>query len=211
MPRPRFQNLPEEKRLSLLEAAAKEFAAFGYEQASINRILETVGMSKGVAYYYFDDKADIFITTIRYYADKAFVDFVETLLSMDAGQFWEALKAHYTHNIQKMSMDETWQYGVFRALFSLSGETRSKPEIQAALTQMRDWGMRVLGYGQKIGAIRTDLPHDFLIRLLIGVDGAAIGWFAEQGETLNASERETMIRTLTNTLQTVLASPQEKS
>jgi AcrR family transcriptional regulator len=47
MPFPRYNKLPVEKRERLMEAAAKEFAAYGFEDASLNRILETVKTSKG--------------------------------------------------------------------------------------------------------------------------------------------------------------------
>ena len=57
MPRPRFNKLTAEKRESILEAAAKEFATHGFEGASLNQILSNAGISKGAAYYYFDDKA----------------------------------------------------------------------------------------------------------------------------------------------------------
>ncbi len=62
MPRPRFNKLAPEKRERIMEAAAKEFAAYGYEGASLNRILEQAEVSKGAAYYYFDDKADLFVS-----------------------------------------------------------------------------------------------------------------------------------------------------
>ena len=62
MPRPRFDNLSTERRHDLLERAATEFALHGYEGASLNSILSGAGLSKGVFYYYFDDKADLFAT-----------------------------------------------------------------------------------------------------------------------------------------------------
>ena len=49
-----------------MEAAAQEFATYGFDDASMNRILETVQMSKGAAYYYFEDKVDLFFTVIQY-------------------------------------------------------------------------------------------------------------------------------------------------
>ena len=61
MPRPRFEKLPPEKRETILETAAKEFAEFGYEGASLNQILAKSGISKGAAYYYFDNKEDFAI------------------------------------------------------------------------------------------------------------------------------------------------------
>ena len=38
MPRPRFEKLTPEKRENILETAAKEFAANGYDGASFNQI-----------------------------------------------------------------------------------------------------------------------------------------------------------------------------
>jgi AcrR family transcriptional regulator len=70
MPFPRFSKLPLEKRERLMEAAAQEFATSGFDDASVNRILETVQMSKGAAYYYFEDKVDLFFTVIHYCTER---------------------------------------------------------------------------------------------------------------------------------------------
>ena len=66
MPFARFEKLAPEKREQLLDVAAREFARDGYADASINRILEAAQMSKGAAYYDFEDKADLFCTVVRY-------------------------------------------------------------------------------------------------------------------------------------------------
>jgi len=62
MSRARFDNLEPEKQNRLFDSAAEEFADHGYEGASLNRILERSGMSKSSLYYYFDDKADLFVS-----------------------------------------------------------------------------------------------------------------------------------------------------
>lgn len=49
---------------ALFEAALAEFAANGYEQASINRILQTAGMSKGQFYYHFKNKEGLYLALI---------------------------------------------------------------------------------------------------------------------------------------------------
>jgi AcrR family transcriptional regulator len=56
MPFPRFEKLAPQKRKHLLDVAAREFAIHGFNEASINPILEQAEMSKGAAYYYFEDK-----------------------------------------------------------------------------------------------------------------------------------------------------------
>ena len=73
MPRPRFARLTAAKRERIMEAAAKEFAAHGYEGATLNRILVEAGISKGAAYYYFDDKADLYLTALLHYGQDTLV------------------------------------------------------------------------------------------------------------------------------------------
>ena len=49
-----------EHKQKLLDAALAEFNAYGYEQASINRILDKAGMSKGQFYYHFKNKEALY-------------------------------------------------------------------------------------------------------------------------------------------------------
>lgn len=54
-----------EHKQKLLDAALAEFNAYGYEQASINRILDTAGMSKGQFYYHFKNKEALYFALIE--------------------------------------------------------------------------------------------------------------------------------------------------
>ncbi|MBI5951143.1 MAG: TetR/AcrR family transcriptional regulator [Chloroflexi bacterium] len=60
MPKQTFLNLPEEKRQAVIDAAIDEFADYGFEASSINRIVANSGISKGSFYQYFEDKMDVF-------------------------------------------------------------------------------------------------------------------------------------------------------
>ena len=64
MPKETFQNLPEGKRQLIEKEAIHEFAVFGYDKASINRIVEQCQIAKGSFYQYFDDKKDLFLHLI---------------------------------------------------------------------------------------------------------------------------------------------------
>jgi AcrR family transcriptional regulator len=50
---------------ALLEAALAEFCAEGYQQASINTILQKAGMSKGQFYYHFGNKEGLYLALIE--------------------------------------------------------------------------------------------------------------------------------------------------
>lgn len=60
MPKQTFLNLPEEKRETIINAAINEFAEYGFEGSSINRIVANSRISKGSFYQYFTDKMDVF-------------------------------------------------------------------------------------------------------------------------------------------------------
>ena len=61
MPKQTFLNLPEEKRETIFNAAVEEFAQYGLENASTNRIVKNSGIAKGSFYQYFEDKQDVFM------------------------------------------------------------------------------------------------------------------------------------------------------
>jgi AcrR family transcriptional regulator len=64
MPKQTYFNLPEEKREKIFNAAVGEFAEYGLENASTNRIVKNSGIAKGSFYQYFEDKQDVFMHMI---------------------------------------------------------------------------------------------------------------------------------------------------
>src|SRR5260221_3490175 len=89
MPFERFEKLAPAKRERILEVAAQEFAANGFEGGSINRILERAQMSKGAAYYYFADKADLFGAAVLYASERIHLaDMAVDLSGLTAEDFW---------------------------------------------------------------------------------------------------------------------------
>lgn len=60
MPKETFFNLPDEKRERITNESIKEFSNYNFDSASINRIIEGSGISKGSFYQYFEDKKDVY-------------------------------------------------------------------------------------------------------------------------------------------------------
>jgi TetR/AcrR family transcriptional regulator len=57
----KFFNLEKEKQDRILNAAIKEFAQKGYENASTNEIVKEAGISKGLLFHYFQNKKQLFL------------------------------------------------------------------------------------------------------------------------------------------------------
>lgn len=65
----KFMKLDPKKRKIILDAAYKEFAEHGYEYASTNRIVKNAKISKGMLFYYFNSKKELFHYLISYGID----------------------------------------------------------------------------------------------------------------------------------------------
>jgi TetR/AcrR family transcriptional regulator len=65
----KFLNLNPEKQSRILNAAMKEFAAKGYENASTNKIVKEAEISKGLLFHYFNNKKQLFLFLYDYCID----------------------------------------------------------------------------------------------------------------------------------------------
>lgn len=63
-----FLRIPADKRMRIYDAAINEFAVFGYVNANTNKIARNAGISVGSLFQYFDNKEDLFLTTVKFCA-----------------------------------------------------------------------------------------------------------------------------------------------
>lgn len=186
MPRPRFQSLPPERQHAILDVAARHFSAQGFAAASLNAILAEAGVSKGVAYYYFDGKGDLFATVV----ESAWEDLQRALwphaaFDPDALQgeaFWPELEQIYRRQIAVLvQKPHVWR--VVKATPEALGEAgvaRLAPRIEGLMAELH----RLLHRAQQDGQIRDDLPSELLIAMVSGLDDAIDGWFLAHPDAL---------------------------
>ncbi len=175
MPRPRFEKLSVEKRERILQAAAKEFAVHGFEGASLNQILSKADISKGAAYYYFDDKADLFATTILHYSRELLAESISDPDQFTAVNFWDELTAVYQHQFTSFA-ERPWVLGVVKAAGSMPTEMLAEGPLAELWEQAQFFLVQLLQRGRELGVVRADLPDDLLFTLVIGVDDAHDRW-----------------------------------
>lgn len=61
----KFENLPDEKQNTIIDAALKIFATNGYKKASISDIATKAGISKAMVFHYFGTKKELYLYLIR--------------------------------------------------------------------------------------------------------------------------------------------------
>lgn len=73
----KFENIDQsnEKVKKIINAAYEEFARYGENKASLNKILKSAGLSKGVFYHYFTDKEELFNYLMYYTVELSLKDF----------------------------------------------------------------------------------------------------------------------------------------
>jgi AcrR family transcriptional regulator len=163
VPRPRFDKLDPERQEALLEAAMRELAARGPESASLNKILADVGLSKGVAYYYFDDRQDLFATVVSRVVDRA-VRTVGGVGPIDSAEsFWRELRG-LEERVLRFLRDHPTVVALEKR-FVASPSAMSAPKVRSKYNAFRLWFAEILRRGQQVGAIRKDVPLDLLVTL----------------------------------------------
>lgn len=204
MPRSRFHRLPDDKRRRILDAAGKELAAHGYAGTSLNRILEQAGLSKGAAYYYFDNKDDLIGTV--------FLDLFQRLLrnanldfdTLTAEEFWPTL-AGISHRFLESAASEPWILPAARAIWALPKEARTSLELSEAVREMNGWLERLLRRGREVGVVRNDVPEGLLLAILLAWDEAGDRWMAEHWEELGEAGVEELTGKLFGMMRRMVA------
>lgn len=177
MPRPRFYKLDEARRRDLLDRATAEFVKHGYQGASLNRLLEAAELSKGSFYYYFDDRDDIFGAVLEHVMH--FEGPPTSLLSVGcASEFWTEVEA-WVQGLYESFFSSPQSMALGREVPKFMGVSPLPAVIVKMMETMHRETLRIIGVGQRVGAVRTDLPEDLLVAVVMKVGEALDFWMTE--------------------------------
>ncbi|MGD2079152.1 MAG: TetR/AcrR family transcriptional regulator [Chloroflexota bacterium] len=204
MPRPRFNKLSANKQERILEAAAKEFAAHGFDGASLNQILDEAAISKGAAYYYFDDKADLYATTVLHYSQELMADLSFDLAQFTVANFWDELAAIYRQQFTSFA-ERPWVFGVAKAGGAPTMEMLMAGPLVELWQQAQVLLAQLIQRGRELGVIREDMPEELLLALLIAVDDAHDRWLYAHRAELSSTDLEQAADRISDTLRRLLA------
>lgn len=88
----KFESLPLEKRLTIINASIAVFSESGYDKASTNEIVKRAGISKGLLFHYFSSKKKLYLYLYDYCMQYVIDAFYEEL-NLNETDFFEILKA----------------------------------------------------------------------------------------------------------------------
>jgi AcrR family transcriptional regulator len=185
MPKQTFLNLSEEKRNVIIGAAIDEFAQYGLENASTNRIVSNSGISKGSFYQYFEDKQDVFmylLTVLEHEKMEYFKGKHPPSMNMDTFQYFrwmiktgmEFNTSHprLTHAISRVMFSEGLYYGNtfadnrkrtvagLKAMIEQAierGEVDPSVDVDLAVMVMETWSNTISTYVLNEGLKQKDI------------------------------------------------------
>lgn len=194
MSRARFDNLEPEKQNRLFDSAAEEFADHGYEGASLNRILERSGMSKSSLYYYFDDKADLFISL----TERSMAYLLKEIGGLDPAAltgdtYWSALEARARRSLE-ISNKNQWYVKLGRMVLRLRGEPKGMARTGRLYDAIRRFVGGMLVRGQELGVVRTDLPQSLMIDSAMALGEALDRWMLINWDQMTPDARLDLMR-----------------
>jgi len=204
VPRPRFHKLPKPQQQGILRAALDEFATHGFSGASLNRIIDTAGISKGSLYYYFDSKEELYAYVARGELGRLFESAgpFPVPAASDPDAFWSTLEAYYRRLM-----------AAFAASPKLAALARgwlvasASPTLQQAQKEMEralvPWFDQALAVGQRARAVRKDVPATLLIAVVFGMGQAMDTWLLTQ--ELTATNVRKFVRIFVDMIRRTLA------
>jgi AcrR family transcriptional regulator len=181
MARPRFAKLPPAQQEAILRAALEEFAGHGFHDASMNRVIDAAGISKGSMYYYFDGKEDLYAHVARVELERLLANLgpFPVPAGGDADGFWSTLENYYLRLMTTLVASPQLA-ALIRGWLAVSGS----PALQQAQQEMEQtvlpWMEQALAGGQSVGAVRTDLPSGLLLAVVFGMGQAMDTWLITQ-------------------------------
>jgi AcrR family transcriptional regulator len=185
MPIVRQQKLAADKRDRLFEVAAREFATHGFDQASLNRILAEANIGKSSAYYFFENKADLFTAVVQHAIERLKLpDFAFDVEHLGAETFWPAVAAMRREPLLR-AFEQPWYFWV------LSVTSRTSPTLleggPLASHAERATGLvrRLIERGQDLHVVRTDVPNELLVAWLFALDETTDRWMMRHWEELD--------------------------
>ncbi len=203
MPKPRFLSLELEQQREILRLASQEFVEHGLESASMNRIITLCGISKGAMYYYFDDKADLYITVMEWVMQQQAEMMTQTPANLP---FWEQIHS-WAHQGMEFTLQRPEVWAFTRSFFKVRRESLGERH-EDLVSQWRTQSEGLIQIGQQSGAVRTDLEIALLVALMINLGETFERWWVEFYDSPDQETRDRIVNMGLDLSKRLLGTPQ---
>lgn len=157
---------PEERRIELLKTAQELFFSQGYEQTSVQNIIDAVGIAKGTFYHYFQSKEDLLNQLASWMAEELFKELQQKIEQMN-GNALEKFRL-------LVSSALNWKFGkrrdlsmtYIRVMYQDKNLAFRQKAIESWLEKLRPFFIKVINQGVKEGIFNVADPEESVDNIL---------------------------------------------
>lgn len=161
LPKDTFFNLPDSKRVMIENAAINEFAEYGYENASINRIVEKCNIAKGSYYQYFEDKRDMFLHIMKMIGERKLQYVTPTLQNPQEHDFFTLIREIYMSGL-RFATDNIKLANIANQLMKNTNSPIYKDLISENMGSTTEVYENLLRLAQQRGEVRQDIDVKYV-------------------------------------------------
>ena len=165
----KFRKLSKPKQQRILKAALREFSEHSFDQASTNRIVKDAGIGKGMLFYYFKSKKDLY-----YYIADYGMDYIkEELLDKVDNNITDFIEKNKQMSMIKMkAYQKNPEVFNFFATLMMNNDPMFSGVLEEKLMNMRRYGYQSMFENIDKSLFREDIKADEAIRLIrLSMDG----------------------------------------
>lgn len=163
-------------REKVMKSAVSEFAAHGFEGASMNRVSSGGGISKGIIYHYFDSKRELYLSCVK----RCFMEMTEYINKALSERHENPLDTYFDARVEFFGSNPEMADIFCEAVFT-PPEGLSK-EISSLKKPLDELNARIFDMIADEHEIRGDIDRSDAVSVFRVVQNYINGSFRENGE-----------------------------
>jgi AcrR family transcriptional regulator len=198
MPREAFFNLKTEKRERIVDAGIDEFAEYGYQPASISRIVERADIAKGSFYHYFEDKKDLFKYILQLLGDMKLKILGPVLMEAGSRDFFDTVRDMYLNSIRWVLQEPK----LMRISQSVMLDRELRNEVLEDNQQKAiNYYLSLINIGVARGDLRQDLDRELTAHILLVLQFAMVDiYYEKHGQEIEETAFMSLAEKILNTI-----------
>lgn len=159
-----FHALDPGKQGRIVDAALVEFGEKGFERASTNAIVERAGIGKGMLFYYFGSKTELFEFVYDYAIEYLTKEYLDLLATADSGDFLDRYER--LTQIKRRAMTQSPQlFKFFESLYAPANDAYVD-KCRRRIDDIRERVLQHLNEGLDYTLFRDDLAPERVVTYL---------------------------------------------
>jgi len=159
--------------------AIREFAAFGYDKASINRIVENCQIAKGSFYQYFTDKKDLFLYLIARVNEKKLESISPVFQNPKEYDFFTLIRELFISGL-KFAADNPEITLMGNWLFKNKGHPLYNEVVGIGLQNAQNVYTGLLKLAISKNEIRDDIDLDFVSYIISSMNVSVMEYYFQE-------------------------------